>query len=195
MRKRCEFVYKKCVKGAIVLASLSCISFFPLARSFVCSFSISYVVQRYLFNLYFFPSPSLSLIVVVFAFSWLFVNGIATGYTERFVWATMKDFRASVSFSYAVSECECVNVYSFFFFSDCVLFCRWKKTSTTKYGVCSCTMALSFFLDVCFFSSTCTYFNVDAHTKNRLLSWVKWAYRIWHQHFYIQTLPKVGSCT
>lgn len=56
---------QKCVKGASLGQSVLHFIFSTrsLARSFVCSFSISYVVQRYLFNLFFFLSlsPSLAL--------------------------------------------------------------------------------------------------------------------------------------
>lgn len=68
---------------------------------------------------------------------------------HKYLWVKMGDF-----FSFCLYVCTTpYHVIQCLFFSllysRCVLFCRWKKTRTTKYGVCLCIRVFFLFFTVC----------------------------------------------
>lgn len=134
-----------------------------------------------LFSLPFFFSFIFFTVLVLFAFSWHFFlyteykPGIVQWFTGEYERFPSISFHTLFSFAY------------YYIVAD-------KKTKLRNIGFAR-TFAAGYYFFFFFFNfqlmhtyvwRRCTY-------ENRLLSWVKWACRIWHQHFYTQTLSKVGS--
>lgn len=169
---------QKCVKAASLGQSVQYFNLFLFQLRY--SFSIAYVKAMFVLFLLFF--------VVLLAFSWFFF--LNANHIERCVRRVVVFFAGR---KWEISEQFFHTLFSFAY----IIILSLEEDQTTKYGVCSYISAGCFFplLILSFLSTRAHTMRYRCTYEIRLLCWVKWACRIWHQYFYMQTLPKVGSCT